>query len=113
MNDQIVHIVLVIEESKEREAEEGFADVIEKGWMVKEGANDDSRRKRSVAHFTLATYTREAHQGHQGHLGGDFSYRRCLARERCLATISSLGRRPRLELHSICLLDRLTDWLND
>lgn len=36
-----------MQESKEREAEEGYADVVEKGWMVKEGAND-SRRKRSV-----------------------------------------------------------------
>ena len=32
--------------SKEHEVDEGFADVIEKGWLIKEGANDDSRRKR-------------------------------------------------------------------
>ena len=37
-----------IQESKEHEIDEGFADVIEKGWLIKEGANDDSRRKRRV-----------------------------------------------------------------
>lgn len=37
-----------IQESKEHEIDEGFADVIEKGWLIKEGANDDSRRKRLV-----------------------------------------------------------------
>ena len=37
-----------VEQSKEHEIDEGFADVIEKGWLVKEGANDDSRRKRRV-----------------------------------------------------------------
>ena len=35
-----------IQTSKEHEVDEGFADVIEKGWLIKEGANDDSRRKR-------------------------------------------------------------------
>lgn len=35
-----------IQVSKEHEIDEGFADVIEKGWLIKEGANDDSRRKR-------------------------------------------------------------------
>ena len=37
-----------IQASKEHEMDEGFADVIEKGWLIKEGANDDSRRKRQV-----------------------------------------------------------------
>lgn len=40
-----------IQESKEHEIDEGFADVIEKGWLIKEGANDDSRRKRQVIIF--------------------------------------------------------------
>ena len=39
---------IAIQESKEHEIDEGFADVIEKGWLIKEGANDDSRRKRRV-----------------------------------------------------------------
>ncbi|XP_073237058.1 unconventional myosin-X-like isoform X2 [Porites lutea] len=38
--------VEAIQTSKEHEVDEGFADVIEKGWLIKEGANDDSRRKR-------------------------------------------------------------------
>lgn len=38
--------VEAIQESKEREHIEGYSDVIEKGWLIKEGANDDSRRKR-------------------------------------------------------------------
>ena len=37
-----------VQQSKEHEIDEGFADVIEKGWLIKEGANDDSRRKRQV-----------------------------------------------------------------
>ena len=40
-----------IQTSKEHEVDEGFADVIEKGWLIKEGANDDSRRKRQVVNF--------------------------------------------------------------
>ena len=40
--------VTAIQTSKEHEIDEGFADVIEKGWLIKEGANDDSRRKRQV-----------------------------------------------------------------
>ena len=40
-----------IQTSKEHEVDEGFADVIEKGWLIKEGANDDSRRKRQVINF--------------------------------------------------------------
>ncbi|PFX28678.1 Unconventional myosin-X [Stylophora pistillata] len=31
---------------KEHEIDEGVADTIERGWLIKEGANDDSRRKR-------------------------------------------------------------------
>jgi len=38
--------VEAIQQSKEHEMDEGFADVLEKGWLIKEGANDDSRRKR-------------------------------------------------------------------
>ncbi|KAK2564848.1 Unconventional myosin-X [Acropora cervicornis] len=38
--------VEAIQTSKEHEIDEGFFDVIEKGWLIKEGANDDSRRKR-------------------------------------------------------------------
>ncbi|CAB3995226.1 Unconventional myosin-X, partial [Paramuricea clavata] len=34
-----------IKKTKEREAEEGLADVVEQGWLIKEGPND-SRRKR-------------------------------------------------------------------
>ena len=40
-----------IQTSKEHEVDEGFADVIEKGWLIKEGANDDSRRKRQVVNL--------------------------------------------------------------
>lgn len=46
--DAHVSCFTAIQESKEHEIDEGFADVIEKGWLIKEGANDDSRRKRRV-----------------------------------------------------------------
>ena len=51
----IVHFscFTAIQESKEHEIDEGFADVIEKGWLIKEGANDDSRRKRQVINFNI------------------------------------------------------------
>ena len=42
-----------IQESKEHEIDEGFADVLEKGWLIKEGANDVSRRKRQVISFKI------------------------------------------------------------
>ena len=38
---------LAILKTKEREAEEGFSDVLEQGWLIKEGPNE-SRRKRFV-----------------------------------------------------------------
>ena len=44
---------IAIQESKEHEIDEGFADVIEKGWLIKEGANDDSRRKRRVINLKI------------------------------------------------------------
>lgn len=37
-----------VQHCKEHEIDEGVADVIERGWLIKEGANDDSRRKRQV-----------------------------------------------------------------
>ncbi|EDO44785.1 predicted protein [Nematostella vectensis] len=43
--DELNVWVQAINDSKEREIDEGMADVLEKGWMVKEGAND-SKRKR-------------------------------------------------------------------
>lgn len=50
-NNVYLFCFTAIQQSKEHEIDEGFADVIEKGWLIKEGANDDSRRKRQVINF--------------------------------------------------------------
>ena len=45
---RVTHFIIAIQQCKEHEIDEGVADTIERGWLIKEGANDDSRRKRLV-----------------------------------------------------------------
>ena len=53
LRDEIWICFSAIQTSKEHEIDEGFFDVIEKGWLIKEGANDDSRRKRRVLYLCI------------------------------------------------------------
>lgn len=45
LQNVLCRLTVAIQKTKEKEAEEGLADVVEQGWLIKEGPNE-SRRKR-------------------------------------------------------------------
>ena len=45
LQNVLYRLTVAIQKTKEKEAEEGLADVVEQGWLIKEGPNE-SRRKR-------------------------------------------------------------------
>jgi hypothetical protein len=52
-------MLTAIKKTKEREAEEGLADVVEQGWLIKEGPNDSRRKRYNVYNlYILSTGVR-------------------------------------------------------